>query len=93
MHQKVTKSLPKGAKMHQKVTKRTQKGTPRKQLQETTTENTPLGTLSVALEAFWGKMAWALEEPYGSSMEAPGLRNASFARPWGPGGTHFVRTK
>jgi len=87
MHQKVTKSLPKGAKMPQKVTKRTQKGTPRKQLQETTTENTPLGTLSVALEAFWVKLARALEEPQGSR------RGYAIRLLDHPGGIHFVHTK
>ena len=73
--------------MHQKVTKRTQKGTPRKQLQETTTENTPLGTLSVALEAFWGKLARALDAPQGRS------RGYAIRLLHHPGGTHFVRTK
>jgi len=83
MDQNRAKSLPKGANMHQIVTKRTQKGTPRKQLHENTTENTPLGALSPALEAFLEKSGEGFGTLYGTPMELPGLRNASFARPWG----------
>ena len=81
MHQQVTKRTQKG-------TPRTQKGTPRKQLHENTTENTSLGALSAALEAFGGKTG----QGFGCAPGPPGATQRVFCTALGVL-TSFVPSK